>query len=266
LRGIDIQRAPFLRGYVATEAKGRPAQVILRSELGDPLLARWREGLGWSLAWTSDVKNRWSVDWLRWPGFSRFWGQLVREHMRADNRELLPMHATIVDDELRVVVDAVDSEDKFVNDLESILEIHAPQARGSHAPTTEVHELELRQTAPGRYEGHAPVTGFGSYRLHATHRRQGQTIAESHAQVAHPYPDEYAVRSDATELLAHASAAAGGSQLDGMSALFSPGGERIRHHRELWRPLVFAAILIFLFDLLLRRVRIFDRNFGRART
>ena len=33
----------------------------------EPLLARWRQGLGQAVAFTSDVKNRWAVDWLRWP-------------------------------------------------------------------------------------------------------------------------------------------------------------------------------------------------------
>jgi Ca-activated chloride channel family protein len=63
--------------------KPPPAQELLESELAEPILARWHVGLGWSLAWTSDVKNLWAVEWLRWPGYGQFWGQLVREHMRS---------------------------------------------------------------------------------------------------------------------------------------------------------------------------------------
>src|SRR5208282_5283315 len=87
LRGIDIGSAPFLHGYVATKMKPAPAQEILESELNEPILARWHVGLGWSLAWTSDVKNLWAVEWLRWPGYGQFWGQLVREHMRQKKRQ-----------------------------------------------------------------------------------------------------------------------------------------------------------------------------------
>ncbi len=46
LRGIDVAGAPFLHGYVATKLKPSPAQEILESELGEPILARWRVGLG----------------------------------------------------------------------------------------------------------------------------------------------------------------------------------------------------------------------------
>ncbi len=66
LRGIDIAGAPYLHGYVATRMKPPPAQMILESELAEPILARWHVGLGWSLAWTSDVKNLWAVEWLKW--------------------------------------------------------------------------------------------------------------------------------------------------------------------------------------------------------
>ncbi len=259
LRGIDVQRAPFLRGYVATQPKSRPAQVILRSELGDPLLARWREGLGWALAWTSDVKNRWAVDWLRWSGFSRFWGQLVREHMRSERRELLPMQASLDGDELRVVVDAVDSNDQFMNDLESTLEVDAPvDAKQQDGNATRT--VTLRQTAPGRYEGRLALSGYGSYRLHAKHRRDDATIAESHGQVAHPYPREYAIGEHTTDTM-HAAAklTEGGSLGTGM-ALFDAGDRRVHRDEALWSPLVFLAIALFLLDLLLRRVRLFDRR------
>jgi Ca-activated chloride channel family protein len=82
LRGLPMDSAPLLRGYVATRARPSPAQVILSSELGEPVLARMRVGLGWSLAWTSDVKPRWSSAWFSWKAHSVFWAQLIREHMR----------------------------------------------------------------------------------------------------------------------------------------------------------------------------------------
>jgi len=45
LRGLDVGGAPFLHGYVATKMKPPPAQEILESELGEPILARWHVGL-----------------------------------------------------------------------------------------------------------------------------------------------------------------------------------------------------------------------------
>src|SRR5690606_37314471 len=81
IEGTGVESAPLLRGYVSTKPKPR-SEVILVSDLGEPLLARWRVGTGTSVAWTSDVKNRWSVDWIRWNGYPKFWAQLVRTTMR----------------------------------------------------------------------------------------------------------------------------------------------------------------------------------------
>jgi hypothetical protein len=43
-------------------------------------------------------------------------------------------------------------------------------------------------------------------------------------------------------------------------AVFDPGTDTIRYHEDLWPRFIFAAIVAFLADLLLRRVRIFDRK------
>ncbi len=44
-------------------------------------------------------------------------------------------------------------------------------------------------------------------------------------------------------------------------ALFDPGTEKIVYHEELWKRFVLAALIAFLLDLLVRRVRLFDRKF-----
>ncbi|MBK6810725.1 MAG: VWA domain-containing protein [Sandaracinaceae bacterium] len=269
LRGIDIASAPFLHGYVATRRKPTPAQVILQSDLGEPILARWRVGLGWSMAWTSDVKNRWAVEWLRWPQFSRFWTQLVREHMRQRRRETLDMTAEVLDGEVRVTVDAIDTADRFMNDLESTLTVEgpmgAPAAReGVDNPQARVRETHaLRQTAPGLYEARFPLERYGSFMLTASHERQGRPVAESTAQLANPYPREYLNFEPNRALLERATGVTGGGALDAISALFDPGDETIRSHEELWPKLLFLALGLFLLDLALRRVRLFDRDFRR---
>ena len=70
LRGIDLELAPFLLGYVATQPRPT-AETFLVSDRGDPLLASWQYGLGKSVAFTSDAKARWGSDWLEWPGYGK---------------------------------------------------------------------------------------------------------------------------------------------------------------------------------------------------
>ncbi|UJR81079.1 VWA domain-containing protein [Sandaracinus amylolyticus] len=262
LRGIDVASAPFLRGYVATRARPAPAQVILESELGEPLLARWRVGLGWSLAWTSDVKARWSTEWLRWGGFSRFWVQLVREHMRERERHELPMRAEVIGDEARVVVDAIGENDEFVNGLASTLVVEGPMGARTSERIREEHVL--RQTAPGHYEARFPLSRYGSFVLRAEHRQDDRLVAESTSELVRPYPREYASLEPDLALLDRLSEVGRGRRDPSPDALFDPAGESVRRREEVWSPLLFAALALFVIDLLLRRVRLFDRAFRAA--
>jgi hypothetical protein len=65
-------------------------------------------------------------------------------------------------------------------------------------------------------------------------------------------------------LLTRAASVTGGSVEPTPAQIFDPGRERIRHHEELWPRFLFAALLLFVMDLLLRRVRLVDRKFRAA--
>jgi len=260
LKGIAINAAPLLHGYVATQLKPPPAQLILQSERGDPILARWRAGLGWALAWTSDVKNNWSIDWLRWSGFSKFWGQLVREHMRVKHRRELDMKTEMLGSDVHAVVDAFTADERFDNGIVSKLIITGPGSAGSH------RELPMQQTAPGRYEATFPLDQYGSFLLRAEHAKPGENgelrpLATSYGHVTNPYPREYASFDPDLERLSRAALAGGGSIDPEPWRVFEPAGQKIVSYRPLWNRFVLAAIVLFLLDLLVRRVRLFDRKF-----
>jgi Ca-activated chloride channel family protein len=265
LRGLDIGGAPFLHGYVATKMKPSPAQEILESELGEPILARWHVGLGWTLAWTSDVKNLWAVEWLRWPGWGQFWGQLVREHMRQRRRQVFDMRAEIdpATGHVHAVLDAVGGDDRFENGLGASFTVTGPQPGG------ETHTQPMPQTAPGRYEADFPLDRYGSFLMHASLEKpiddgrgnlKSAVVAESFGHVTNPYPREYLALAPDVATLAQAATATGGA-LDATAAqVFDPAGEVIRYHEDLWPRFVGGAIALFMFDLLVRRVRLFDRK------
>jgi len=265
MRGVDLQGAPFLHGYVATKMKPPPAQELLQSELAEPILARWHVGLGWSLAWTSDVKNLWAVEWLRWPGYGQFWGQLVREHMRQKKRQQLDMRAEIdpATGHVRAHIDAVGGDDKFQNGLDAKFFVTGPQPAGTKK------QMPMRQTAPGRYEADFPLDRYGSYLLHASLEKpvddgKGGTrsvqVAESFGHVTNPYPREYLALAPDTVTLSRVAQVTGGAMSPQAKAVFDPGGETIRYHQDLWPRFILAAVAVFVADLLVRRVRIFDRK------
>ena len=43
--------------------------------------------------------------------------------------------------------------------------------------------------------------------------------------------------------------------------VWNPGDEKIVYYEQLWNRFILAAIIVFLLDLLVRRIRIFDRKF-----
>ena len=267
LRGIDIASAPFLHGYVATKLKPPPAQEILESELQEPILARWHVGLGWTLAWTSDVKNLWAVEWLRWPQWGQMWGQLVREHMRQKRRQVFDMRAEIdpATGHVHAVLDAIGVDDRFQNGLDAALTLTGPMG----TPTSATRKVPMPQTAPGRYEADFPLDRYGSFLLHAALEKaiddghgnmKSATVAESFGHVTNPYPREYLALAPDVATLGHAVEATGGSLDPAPAAVFDPAGEVIKYHEDLWPRFVGVAIALFLLDLLVRRVRIFDRK------
>lgn len=284
MRGVDLGSAPYLHGYVATRMKPAPAQELLQSDVGEPILARWHVGLGWSCAWTSDVKNLWAVEWLRWPGYGQFWGQLVREHMRQKKRQEVKMRAELdpATGRVHAYLDAIGGDDRFQNGLDGKLTLRALDANG----VLKVEKQEkgpdgkalnpgggtvfpMRQTAPGRYEADFPLDRFGSFTLHASLEKQvedakaaGGTksvqVAESFGHVTNPYPREYLAFEPDLGTLERAARITGGAMDAPATAYFDPAGETIKFHRDLWSRFIAWAVGVYLLDLFLRRVRLFD--------
>ena len=198
IEGTGVETAPPLHGYVSTKPKPT-SEVVLISDLGEPILARWRHGAGTAVAWTSDVKNRWSTDWIRWNGYPKFWAQLVRTTMRRKVYDSYDLFAKVADGRAKVVVDAIDANDQFVNGLDTKLEVVDP---GSNKV---VETVPMDQTAAGRYTADFRVQHYGSFLLKAIHERHGKVVAESMGSVSLPYPLEYLRSSPDPEPLRQAA-------------------------------------------------------------
>ena len=250
IEGTGVENAPLLHGYVSTKPKPS-SEVILISDLGEPLLARWRVGIGTSVAWTSDVKNRWSVEWIKWGGYPKFWAQLVRTSMRRKVHESYDLYAKVVDGRAQVVVDAVDVHDRFVNELDTTLEIIDPR----DSKTKRVVPME--QNAAGRYESDFAVDRYGSYILKAVHRRNGRVVAESMGAVALPYPAEYLRTSPNLAPLEHAALVTGGVDKISPERAFNAMGESIKYTEDLWPWLLLFVAMLLILDIYFKRVRLF---------
>ncbi len=250
IEGTNVEAAPALHGYVTTKPKPT-GETILVSDLGEPILARWRYGAGTSVAWTSDVKNRWSVDWIRWGGYPKFWAQVVRSSMRRKVYDSYELYAKVADGRALVTVDAIDAGDKFVNQLETELEVIDP------ATNKVAQKVAMDQTAAGRYTADFRIQKYGSYLLKAVHKRGGKTVAESLGSVALSYPLEYLRTTPNLEPLELAAKVSEGMNQAEPARLWEAGGASMSYTQDLWPYVLIGVIVLLILDLYAKRVRLF---------
>ncbi len=253
LRSIEWSAAPLLRGYVATRMLPRPSELLLRTDLGDPLLASRAVDRGTTLVWTSDLEGRYAADFLRWQGSPRLFGSLVRAHREEDEASFLPLDASVEDDALVLTADAFDANDNFLHDVS----IHARIDGPLHSDAQTTTELELLPTAPGRYSARMPLTLFGAYAVQAVHALGGVPYGSSRANPVFPYPREFAslVPNEAA-MSALAQTGRGAVIVDeaGLSSLTHlDAEEHVETHRELTPWVLLLGLVLLAFDVLVRR-------------
>ncbi len=262
LAEVDVETAPPLLGFVVTRPKPT-SQFILATETSEPLLVWWRYGLGMSVAFTSDAKSRWGAEWLTWPGYAKFWAQVIRQAMRkADQRgatlEMTPYFGAQSGSQhsrgVRVTLNAVDDADRYVNEAFGKTTVIRPDLS--------TQEIALEQIAPGRYEANVPLDDRGgppstTLQLQTTLQRgtAQATILSQSRGVTVGYPEELKLRPSNTELLRQIAETTGGLHDPTAAALLSLSTDQMAHRATpLWPFLLTAAALLSVLDVLLRRM------------
>lgn len=260
VQGLDFGLAPPLLGFVSTQGKDG-AEVVLATSAGTPLLARWQYGLGRSVLFASDLKNRWAADWLQWDGYGKFWSQLVRDTLRRDTGEQVMFSVVRDGDEASVRLRVIGDKGAWRNDL-------APRVRLT-APGGEGRELALRQRGLGQYETTLQVATaadrpytfemVGGAGLPADIARRAGTRA-----LFYPYADELRTRPPDLDLLQALALHTGGKLGASVAEIFDPRDDRGVSHRPLWPWFAAAALALYLLDILSRRAAFMRRLFERA--
>lgn len=205
---------PMLRGQVATTLKSRADLLMFGPKPEDPLLAKWRFGLGKTVAWTSDASGRWARPWVEWEGFSPFWAQVVRWAGRNPNLDSpVTAEAVIAGQEGKIVADAIDREGKPITDL------NARAVVESSNPDSSLQWVELRQVAPGRYEGAFKADDAGAYIVNVVDS-EGQSLDAAGAVMG--FSPELNRRDVNVALLDRLAADSGGRRVD-LSGAGGPG-------------------------------------------
>jgi Ca-activated chloride channel homolog len=242
---LDLENAPFLLGHVMTRPKPT-SEVILSSEKGDPLLVWWRYGLGMTVAFTSDAKARWAAEWLTWPGYSKFWAQLVRHTMRKSDAKGVAVELVQRGGRATLTLDAIDPAGRFVNAAETEMTIIDPQLVTKKVP--------LAQSAPGRYVADFETPLTGPYHLELTQKVNGQVLYQQSRGLSVGYSDELRLKPTNETLLKSIADATGGKYQIAADQVFASTGRTARRPTPLWPWLVTAAALLLVLDVALRRI------------
>lgn len=267
LPGFEQSDFPPLAGYVVTAAKPLAQTPLVRrhEEGDDPILAYWQVGLGRTVAFTSGLWPRWGSQWVEWPGFSRIWAQCVRYASRGAASSEFQVVTHVEGDRARLVIEA---QNLSASAMASVG--FAGQIVG---PSFEPQTLDIRQVGPGRFETQFAVPDPGVYIANLACRHgHGASARSGHLQaaVAIAYSPEFATTRHNETLLTELARRTDGRILsfDHPAAVYEPWSIRpIEARRPVWELLIRLMLIIFVFDVAVRRLAISPTEaIHRART
>jgi hypothetical protein len=153
LRGLVNDRLPAIYGQVITYPK--PGSKLLIETGQGPLLAAWQYGLGRSVAFTSDLSNRWGKDWIKWKDYGKFTSQMVKWAQRKETGRQFTAAIDSKGEKRNFLVDVTTDQNRFVNYLELNTNLLLPSGNDQ--------TLAMEQIAPGRYAATFPAEEIGAY-------------------------------------------------------------------------------------------------------
>jgi len=242
ISGIDWAQAPLLLGYNSTKPKPT-ADLLLLTERGEPLLASWRYGLGQAAAFTSDAKARWGAEWLTWPGFGKFWAQVVRGLMRKTDRASFAVTTRERVDNLEIQIEAVKPDGSFRNQLP--ISVNSLQGDGTS------HTTKAHQDAPGSYSAKLPLAAEGTTIFSMSSPDlpdAGTTFGYTRS-----YPREF-LRSETNEPLLRRLAELGRGMFNPRpAAIWTPASTPTPQRKDFTDYFLIAALTLIPLDIWLRR-------------
>jgi uncharacterized membrane protein len=245
LSGLPMEQVPALKGYVRFQAKPT-AETILAiastssSDKDDPLLSRWQYGLGRAAVFTSDAKSRWAEAWVSWPGFDKFWANVLRDLLP----QAQPGQATLGYDSASGTLMA-----EYRQTAGTKLPAEAPGLfvigpDGFQAPLT------VERMSTEHYRAKAAIGGRrGLFRVRPL--KESRAFPETGLYL--PEPELTTYGSNAV-LLKQLSAYTGGRFNPAPKQVFDAAGRAIATTLQLWPGLLGAALLLNLLEVAWRRL------------
>ncbi|MDK2903847.1 MAG: hypothetical protein PWQ93_1766, partial [Clostridiales bacterium] len=232
---------PPLHGYTATSPKSL-ANVVLSSDRSDPILAQWQYGLGNVVAWTSDLRGAWTQDWLTWDKGAEFWLNAVSSILPSDEQSegMIQAEREGYKGQLTLTTDETTQSDAVVI-----------------APDGKQQDIELQVSRPGQYSGSFDVNEPGVYLIRVQQQEGDKIINAVDSGLAVTYSPEYDIRYKSSKrLLEQVVAQTGGRIIGDPKQVFADDVEPVWKQAELSPYLLPLALLLFVLDIALRRLKI----------
>jgi hypothetical protein len=155
-----------------------------------------------------------------------------------------------IGDEANITINAIRKEGQFRNKIDG-------QARQAKVigPDQAVSEVPLHQLGPGSYEAKFAPLKNGSYTFQAIDAESGGVASRV---LAYSYPDEYHFYPPNVDVLRAISNETKGRFQPQSADIFDPNGETNAVPTPLWPYFAAIALLLYLCDVLLRRIRLFE--------
>jgi Ca-activated chloride channel family protein len=247
LQGFDHAALPFIYGQVVTYAKPG-ADLLIETDQG-PLLAAWRYGLGRSVAFTSDLGNRWSKDWVKWENYGRFTSQMVKWAQRKETAKRFSASMERRGDKGKFTVDITTDQNRFVNHLDLKANVLLPSGKE--------HTFAMQQTAPGRYAGRFTASEIGAYFFSVYGSAGSYSDPPRVFGFGIPYTEEFKATTVNEKLLKALAAATNGRLLsiDNVPAdLFKDVSDSKESKTPLWPYFILAFLLLLIADVAARKL------------
>jgi uncharacterized membrane protein len=270
---------PPLYGFVRTTLKPQvlveaPIMTPQFAEQDFPLLAYWHYGLGRGVAFTSDARQMWDREWAASQMYTKFWEQLLDWSLRPVESTRLSLTTETKDGYVVVRVDARRDDGEPDVHLTMRGGVSTPSGRPDAA-----HQLRFEQKQSGVYEAKFRADEAGSYFIDAAAVKREQVkdkngkvidrevVTDSvRAGVTIPYSPEFSDMEPNPALMEEIRQITGGQSYSDdeqellrvarSGEVFRPGLALTKSLQPIWFWLVFAASVLLLFDVAVRRIAI----------
>ncbi len=230
-------------GYVGASAKDR-AEVILKSDKDDPILAIWQYGLGRTVAWTSDINGRWSKEYLSTDEGIEFIDSVVEWTMPRFSDGNLSVQTELIGDKIVITASNVNGfEESYKTDATII------------GPDNQTYDIKLKPVKPGEYKGQVEIFDKGVYIAKITQYKDDELVNIANEGIAINYSKEYDINTTQNRLDQIVNIA-DGKFITNPNEVFTNDLENVYNSRDISSILIIISLILFIIDIALRRLNI----------